>query len=593
MRAAVVQSILRALIVEDSEDDALLVLRELRRGGYDVVSERVDTPAAMKAALAKEPWDLIIADYAMPQFSGLAALKMLQENGRDLPFIIVSGAIGEDVAVEAMRAGAHDYLIKGNLARLLPAVERELREAEVRRERRQAEEELRRARDELEQRVEERTRELAQANENLRREVVERQRAEAELKLAKEAAEAANTAKDQFLGVLSHELRNPLTAVLLMSSLLEKRRDLPRDVHEDIENIRRDAELEARIIDDLLDVTRIARGKLRFDFQTTDLHLLIRKAADICGFGVGAAIRLRLSAKARFVHGDPVRLQQVFWNLLSNARKFTPVDGRIEVRSSNVGDGKIRVQVIDTGMGIDPEFMPRLFTQFEQASSGRDRQFGGLGLGLTICRAIAEAHGGTISASSEGQGRGATFTLEMRAVVPLKPKAPDRQTCRANPPMRSLRILLVEDHKSTLNATARAIQDWGHVVQTAMSVQSAIQIAERERFDLLLSDLGLPDGSGHDLMRELQGRYGLKGIAISGYGMEGDLRRSKEAGFSEHLTKPVDFTALAAAITRLTGPESAPGAAGPPPAIRAPKTKRLRTRPSTAAKAKTGQSTRR
>ena len=559
------QKSLNILMVEDSENDALLTVLELRRSGYAVTFERVDTAAAMQAALRRGPWDVVISDFAMPRFSGPAALQLLTVSGLDLPFIIVSGAIGEDVAVEAMRSGAHDYLMKGKLARLAPAVERELREAEVRRERRRAEENLLKAHAELEQRVQERTRELALANEKLRGEVAERLRTEAELTLAKGQAETANQAKDQFLAVLSHELRTPLAAVLLTSSLLERRRDLPPDVHADVQAITRDIKLEARIIDDLLDLTRIARGKLQFDFRPTDLHVLIEQAADLCRRGAGAEIQFDLHAGQHFVRGDAGRLQQVLCNLLSNARKFTPPDGRIMVQTANARAGTITVDVIDTGVGIEAEHLPRIFTAFEQGDGDRGRQFGGLGLGLAISRAITDAHGGTISARSAGKGRGATFTLELVTVTPALTPEPGSAASDVTPPQRVLRILIVDDHESTLRAMAKLLYGAGHEVRTATNIERAMHVAEQERFDLLVSDLGLPDGSGFALMRTLHERYGIQGIAVSGYGMEDHLRQSKAAGFAEHLTKPVDSRALEAAVQRVARLNPAPGADGRTP----------------------------
>ncbi len=536
---------LAVLIVEDSEDDALLVARELRHGGFEVNSQRVDTAAAMSAALAGGEWDAVIADYAMPQFSGLAALQVLRDSGLDLPFLIVSGAIGEDVAVEAMRCGAHDYFVKGKLARLAAAVERELREAEVRRRRRQAEEELRAAHEELEQRVEERTRELAQANDDLRR--------------AKAVAERANQAKDEFLGVLSHELRTPLAHVLLASSSLAKRRDLPPDARAEVRDIRRNVELEARIIDDLLDVTRIARGKLLFDFKRADVHRAVRLAVTLCRRGPGAKIELRLAARDRYVHGDASRLQQVFWNLLNNARKFTPLEGHIVIRSRQTAQGRLEVQVEDNGIGIDSAALERIFDAFEQGDGETARQFGGLGLGLAICRAIVVAHGGTISAASAGKGHGATFTIQFPVLVPSAKHARRGETKEARGPARQgLRILVVEDHPSMLRILARVIPEMGHQVCTAATIEAALEAAQREPFDLLISDLRLPDGDGCDLVRQLRGQPGLRAIALSGTGREEDVRRSLEAGFVEHLTKPVDLETLEAAIQRVAEMDLSP-----------------------------------
>ena len=311
--------LLAVLIVEDCEDDALLIVRELKRGGYEVVFERVDTAAAMQTALSQRNWDIIIADYAMPHFSGLAALKLLKECRQDLPFIIVSGAIGEDVAVEAMRLGAHDYLIKGKLARLVPAVERELRDAEERHQRRRAQEELRAAHAELEKRVAERTAELAQANEKLREEIAERQRIAEELKVA-------NQAKDRFLAVLSHELRTPLTPVLLTASLLERRGDLPPDVIEDVRTIRNETELEARIIDDLLTHPRGARqDEVRVPpprYSSTGPPPSIAAAYE------GVKIEMELTAEQPMVVGRFCACSRCS-STCSILRKFTPADGLI------------------------------------------------------------------------------------------------------------------------------------------------------------------------------------------------------------------------------------------------------------------------
>ncbi|HOO17953.1 MAG TPA: response regulator [Phycisphaerae bacterium] len=535
--------LLAVLIVEDCEDDALLIVRELKRGGYEVVFERVDTAAAMQTALSQRNWDIIIADYAMPHFSGLAALKLLKECRQDLPFIIVSGAIGEDVAVEAMRLGAHDYLIKGKLARLVPAVERELRDAEERHQRRRAQEELRAAHAELEKRVAERTAELAQANEKLREEIAERQRIAEELKVA-------NQAKDRFLAVLSHELRTPLTPVLLTASLLERRGDLPPDVIEDVRTIRNETELEARIIDDLLDLTRVARGKMKFEFRRLDIHQLARRAVDSCAAYEGVKIEMELTAEQPMVVADSVRLQQVFINLFNNARKFTRADGLITVRSFNPQPGEIRIEVTDTGAGFRPELRERMFLPFEQGDDAVRPYPGGLGLGLAICKAIVEEHHGRIDAFSAGPGRGATVAFNIPTLAPHAAADPadprDGQRWHAG----ALRSLLVEDHRPTLDAMTKLLDGAGHEVQTASTLATALEVGSRQRFDLVISDLRLPDGGGDELMRALSRRYGVTGIAVSGCGMEEDIRRSHDAGFVEHLTKPIDFGNLEAAIQR-------------------------------------------
>ena len=387
---------------------------------------------------------------------------------------------------------------------------------------------------------------------------------------ARAEAERANKAKDEFLAVLSHELRTPLTPVLLTTTLLEGAPGLSPELREDLLTIRRNVELEARLIDDLLDLTRIARGKLQLDLRTTDLHSLIRSAADICHQGDEVRLTLDLHAGKHHVRGDPARLQQVFWNLLSNAHKFTPAGGSITVRSRNVagsGDARVRVEVIDTGVGIEPRALPRIFAAFEQGQES-GRRFGGLGLGLAITKALVDAQGGRITAHSDGPGRGATFVVELPTVRAFTPPTsggsgtgeprdssnggPARAAARAAASTRPLRILVVEDHEPTRYVMTKLLADLGHSPVPAAGLESAMRALESGPIDLLISDLGLPDGTGHDLMRAIRQRYDIRGIALSGYGMDEDVRRSEAAGFAEHLTKPVDLGRLEAAIRRVT-----------------------------------------
>ena len=535
------QQVLRALIVEDSEDDALLLVRQLRCCADEVVFERVETAEAMKAALAKGQWDLVIADYAMPHFCGLAALAVLKESGLDLPFIVCSGAIGEDLAVEIMREGAHDYVMKGKLARLVPAVERELRDAQVRRERKLAQDNLLRAHDELEQRVRERTLELARAND--------------ELNAAKQVAESANRAKDHFLAVLSHELRTPLTPALTAVQIMEADRSLSPDLREMAGMIRRNVELEARLIDDLLDITRISRGKLQLHFETADVHLKIAQIIQMCE-GEAQAKRIRvsldLSAADHHVQADKARLQQILWNLLKNAIKFTPVGGSVAIRSGNEPAGQIWVSVTDTGIGIAPDVLPRLFEPFEQGETEVTRLFGGLGLGLSISKGLVDLHGGTLCAESEGKGRGSTFTLRLPASsAPITPDDQPVPGADRSADHHDCHVLLVEDHADTRKMMARLIESLGYHVRTADSMAGALVAARAEKFDVLVSDIGLPDGSGLELMRQVLGMYKIAGVALSGFGQEEDVRKSREAGFQAHITKPISVQSFAETLQKL------------------------------------------
>jgi two-component system CheB/CheR fusion protein len=388
------------------------------------------------------------------------------------------------------------------------------------------------------------------------RDIGERRRTEMELRQAKEAAEAASQAKDQFLATLSHELRTPLTPVLVLASSLTSNERLPPELRRSLDLIRRNVELEARLIDDLLDLTRITRGKLDLRLEVTDARKVIEHTIEICCEREVAAGHLRvvteLSPEDHRLWADPSRLTQVLWNLLNNAVKFTPVGGTVTVRSRRELE-QLVIQVSDTGVGIDPETLPHVFDAFEQGRMRSPRRTGGLGLGLAISKAIAGMHGGTLTAASGGRGQGATFTLSMPSSLPKRtgeiPTVQISSTQNPKSKIQDLRILLVEDHADTAEAMADLLSFMGHRITTAGSVSEALsKVRAADGFDLVISDLGLPDGSGLDLMRELSTRHGLHGIALSGYGMEEDVRQSLEAGFRRHLTKPVSLPLLEAAL---------------------------------------------
>ncbi|MBA3881378.1 MAG: PAS domain S-box protein [Chthoniobacterales bacterium] len=380
---------------------------------------------------------------------------------------------------------------------------------------------------------------------------IERKHTEDELHRQKDAAEAANQAKDRFLAALSHELRTPLTPVLMWACATAADETLDPELREDIRMVCRNVELEARLIDDLLDLTRITQGKLQLKLQTCDVHLLFEHALEIVRSQVtlkNQTLFADLKATNHQIVGDATRIQQVFWNLLKNAQKFTPETGRISVRSYDAAPGAVGFEVSDTGRGIDPELMPKLFTAFQQGGSSTE----GLGLGLAICKAIVEMHGGKISARSDGVGAGATFTVELSTVAGQGLEGSGRSKPTAHP-WRKLRILMVEDHEHTALVMSRLLRRAGHEVVAANNVQSAIHTLRFTKFDLLVSDLGLPDGNGFQVMRELARRSDAKGIAVSGYGMDEDVAQSSAAGFSAHLTKPISPEQLTQTIQDVTG----------------------------------------
>lgn len=391
------------------------------------------------------------------------------------------------------------------------------------------------------------------------RDITERHQAELDLQKAKSDAENANNAKDQFLAILSHELRTPLTPVLSAVQALEEEPDLSEFVRMFLEIIHRNVELEARLIDDLLDLTRIARGKIELDVEVVDLHALLSSVLEICADDLAAKhfqVPYQLNAMQHHVVGDSARLQQVFWNLIKNAVKFTPEKGMIAIATSNDKYGNVIISVEDTGIGIEAENLDRIFDAFDQGGLKDGHRGGGLGLGLAISKALVDMHHGTLSVWSAGSGKGTTFTVLMPTIDPSADR--DLALVDQEIPVRAgdgLRILLVDDHPDTSRSLAMLLRRRGYEVTIADSVASALEMGLASPFDLLVSDIGLPDGTGHDVIQNLRKKGPVKGIALSGFGMEEDIRRSLEAGFDEHLIKPVNFTRLQEAIQRLAGAE--------------------------------------
>ncbi len=375
--------------------------------------------------------------------------------------------------------------------------------------------------------------------------ISERKEAEERVRLALEEIERSSRAKDDFLAALSHELRTPLTPVLMTVTSLEGDPALPLAVREQLGMMRRNIELEARLIDDLLDLTRISRGKLQIAPVPSDLHELIQHTAEIVrsdGHGKQARIEFKNEATRSFALADPTRIQQVFWNLIKNALKFTPTGGTITVRTRNDDEGWILVSVADTGIGIGEDALPHIFNAFEQGDIAGQHRYGGLGLGLAISRAIMEVHGGAIRVASDGPGRGATFTVALASVD--APSASAHLIAPPAAPPRGLDLLIVEDHETTRLVLTRLLERNGHRIATASTMSEALAAFAKHRFDVVISDLGLPDGSGLDLMREIQRQRPVHAIALSGYGMEEDLRQTKAAGFFAHLVKPINLDQL-------------------------------------------------
>jgi signal transduction histidine kinase len=382
-----------------------------------------------------------------------------------------------------------------------------------------------------------------------------RQQALENLARAKEEAEAANMAKDNFLASLSHELRTPLTPVLATLSSWEARRSFPKELSEDLAMVRRNVDLEARLIDDLLDLTRIAKGKITLNPEVLNVQkaldaVIAMYLSDIRGK------RIRLTVRPLpgdcFARCDPGRLQQAFWNVLKNAVKFTPEGGKIDIAALNDGQGRVRVVITDTGIGISKPMLTRLFQPFEQETAGH---YGGLGLGLAITKRLLEAQHGTIEARSEGSGKGSSFTITLPCedppLVSSSGHAERREFERLSSD-GSYRVLLIEDHPDTARVLGRLLGGNGHTVTTVHSIAEALTVLRHQDFDILVSDIGLPDGTGIELIEAVRGELQKQtpAIALTGFGMEEDVRRTLQAGFTEHLTKPVNLARLEQTIQR-------------------------------------------
>jgi CheY-like chemotaxis protein/nitrogen-specific signal transduction histidine kinase len=393
--------------------------------------------------------------------------------------------------------------------------------------------------------------------------ITERKLAEQEVAAARDKALEASRAKDEFLARLSHELRTPLNPVLLLASEAAANPALPDDIRADFETIAQNVTLEARLIDDLLDLTAITRGKVSLDLRPVQIHSVLQDALAMMRRDIGAKklrVTLQLRAEHQVVLGDDMRLKQVFWNVIKNAVKFTPDGGEMILRTEADGAKKrLTVHIADSGLGLTSGELERIFAAFAQgdhASNGGGK-FGGLGLGLVISRMLVQLHSGVIHANSGGRDQGSTFSIELPLCeLPLEtkvangPESNGVNRLNAKKPAKR-RVLLVEDHEPTCVTLTELLSRRGYIVVAATTLRHARELAGGGEFDILISDIGLPDGSGCDLMAELRDRRPLVGIALTGYGMLEDMERSREAGFVTHLTKPVSIAALDKALALL------------------------------------------
>lgn len=523
----------RLLVVDDEESLRITTAAILEREGYKVETASSGNEAV--SLLEETEFDLVLTDLHMEGGDGLSVLAEIRRLAPLTISVVLTGFASVESAIAALQHGAYDYLVKPcDIDEMKHTIRRGVEHRRLMLAEQEARGNLEQLNRNLEQRVEERTAELTRLNEEL--------------------AEA-NRAKDIFLATLSHELRTPLTPVLGWVNLLRNGNLDSDGIVQALEAIERNARLQSRLIDDLLDISRIATGKLRFDPKPTDLNQVVKAAAETVRSSAGVKrveLEVSLIDAPLVVMGEPVRLQQVVWNLISNAIKFTEAGGHVSVRTEAV-KGEARVVVEDTGIGITPEFLPHVFDRFQQADGSSTRRHGGLGLGLAIVQALAKMHHGRVQAESEGVARGSRFTFALPRATQTS-YAEEEEVLEDEVEVNH-RVLIVEDSTDTLELLCTLFERKGCKVMGAKSAQEALRLASETRPSIIVSDIGMPEIDGCELLAELRRLPGLENvpaIAISGYAMEEDRERSSAAGFIAHLAKPVNVEDLFALIQKLT-----------------------------------------
>ena len=582
----------RVLIVDDSPEDREAYRRYLRTDpdhGYEFIETESGVEGV--ALCRRHGPDCVLLDYRLPDLDGLSFLTDLEcvVEGVGVPVIVLTGQGSESVAVEVMKNGAQDYLLKSTITAatlvravansiqkvtLLREMQRQTRElseanAELQREvaqRKRAEQKLQHTFDELEQLVGARTAELSRANRELSLEIAERRRIEEERAQLLVREQQANRLKDEFLATVSHELRTPLNAVLGWARVL-RAADVDPALHDRaLESIERNAQVQARLIEDILEVSRIVTGKLRLKVKTVDLAQVIEAAMDVVRPAAEAKdITLETDIARRPWHGggDPDRLQQIVWNLLSNAVKFTPRGGTVKASLASA-NGCDEIIVSDTGKGIDPLFLPHVFAPFRQADASTTRDQGGLGLGLAIVRQLTELHGGTVRAESDGINRGSRFIIALPAQAASPSPAHDSGRYRAAaaaagpPDLAGVKVMVVDDDRDARELLTATLGYYGADVTAAESAAEALALLPEVRPDLLLSDIGMSGEDGYSFIRRVRAlppdRGGLiPAVAITAYATDGDRARALASGFQLHVPKPFDPIELARTVQRMTG----------------------------------------
>jgi signal transduction histidine kinase len=522
----------RLLVVDDEESLRITVAAILEKEGYVV-----DTASSGDEAivlLQKLDYDLVLTDLHMEGGDGLSVLSQIRRQAPLTISVVLTGFASVESAIGALQEGAYDYLVKPcDIDSMRHTIRRGVEHRRLMLAEQKARADLEQLNRDLEQRIEERTAQLMKANEEL--------------------AEA-NRAKDVFLATLSHELRTPLTPVVGWIKLLRSGTLDTKSVSQALDAIERNAWLQSRLIDDLLDTSRIATGKLHFEPQPTDLNLAVGAALDTVRATAGSRkieLVVNLYPTPLVVLGEPVRLQQIAWNLISNAIKFTEPGGVVTV-TTDLSNGDARLLVEDTGIGIAPDFLGHVFDRFRQADGSTSRLHGGLGLGLAIAHALTKMHKGELSATSEGVGRGARFLLTIAAVT--EPTIQPEPKVTKVHPLNGVDVLIVEDSEDALDLLCAIFAQEGANVITATSAKDALKTVSLKRPHLIISDIGMPDIDGYEFLRQVKAMPGMveiPAIAISGYASEEDRLRAIKVGYLELVPKPINVEELFGLIGQL------------------------------------------
>ena len=644
---------MQILILEDDPIDLELIKSTLHNGGVEGNIIPVRNRQEFLEQLDTAVPDIILADYVLPSFGGDAALTLKNEVCPEVPFILVSGVLGEEQAIEALKQGATDYILKQRLGRLVPSVQRALRESQERQQRQQVTQTLRETDDLLQtvveaspvgiitltrdrrvitwntaaetlygytaaqiidqplplvpashqasfdrcvqrvlqnqsvfnQEMQHCTRQgqlidvslslaplhgaddyvygvVMTASDITLRKQIEAQRFALlqQESSARAAAESANRIKDEFLAVLSHELRTPLNAIVGWIHLIKKGNLKPDIFQRALDTIERNAAAQTQLIEDLLDLSRIIRGQIALNIEAIDVTQLLVTTVDTVRPAAEAKsiqVDLDIAPEVGDCLADINRLQQICWNLLSNAIKFTPEFGQVQVRAT-MHQGYLHIQVVDSGIGITPDFLPYVFEHFRQADGSSTRSHGGLGLGLAICRRLVELHGGTIEVESPGLNQGSTFTVKLPSRAHQHHAADAALPVSEKDNLQGIKAIVLDDEADARELLKLSLEQSGVQVVCASDTVTAYELLKTFRPDIIISDIGLPQEDGYSFLRTVRAwpdphLAQVPAIALTAYAHESDRQTALAVGYTKHIPKPFDPDQIIHAVRELTG----------------------------------------